>query len=120
MATTTATDVAEHDQMKQKTTNNSLKILFQIQLDSFTTTYFTDWNVAFRYEWNMGDAEWTTAPGTNPPNDLSARDTKKMIEAVQSSIRRGMPDDVRERLPTGFLTQYPSAILADVRKVMVD
>lgn len=68
----------------------------------------------------MGYEECMTTPGTNRPNDLSARDATKMIEAVRSEIRQGIPDDVRVRLQTGYLTQHPSAILAEVRKVTVD
>lgn len=69
---------------------------------------------------NMCDAECTKTPDTNPSNDLSELDATKMIAAVRSSIHRGIPDDVRARSPTGCLTQHPSAILGDVRKVIVD
>lgn len=38
------------------------------------------------------DSEWTKAPDTNPPNNLSVRDTTKMIASVRSAILRGIPD----------------------------
>lgn len=98
----------------------NLRMFLNMDSEQLTATNFPGWEATLNYACVCADAKWVLK--NIPVNyvNMSTNQKDKTIAAVRKAIRKTIPDDIQNLMPTNALAETPDKILQTLRGLLAD